>query len=42
MAFESAFEKALNDAARWKISGAHLELFDANGAVVARFEERNL
>ena len=42
MAFESAFEKALNDATRWKISGAHLELFDANGAVVARFEERNL
>jgi copper homeostasis protein (lipoprotein) len=42
MAFESAFEKALNAAARWKISGAHLELFDANGAVVARFEERNL
>ncbi|HEY6644948.1 META domain-containing protein [Povalibacter sp.] len=42
MAFESAFEKALAAAVRWKVSGAHLELFDANGAVVARFEERNL
>lgn len=42
MDFESAFGKALNAATRWKISGAHLELFDADGKVVARFEERNL
>jgi copper homeostasis protein (lipoprotein) len=42
MDLESAFGKALNAATRWKISGAHLELFDADGKVVARFEERNL
>ncbi|HMN45806.1 MAG TPA: META domain-containing protein [Povalibacter sp.] len=42
MDFEAAFGKALNAATRWKISGAHLELFDADGKVVARFEERNL
>ena len=41
-AFETAFETALAAAARWNITGAHLELFDANGVVVARFEERNL
>lgn len=41
-AFESTFEQALNAAAGWKISGSHLELYDAGGAVVARFEERNL
>lgn len=42
MAFETAFGNALNAAARWKISGSHMELFDADGKVVARFEERNL
>jgi len=42
MTFETEFEKALGNTARWKITGAHLEFFDASGAVVARFEERNL
>ncbi len=42
MAFESAFENAMHIATRWKITGAHLELFNVEGAVVARFEERNL
>ncbi|HWK73203.1 MAG TPA: META domain-containing protein [Povalibacter sp.] len=40
--FEEAFVKALESTRHWKISGAHLELSDATGKVVARFESRNL
>lgn len=40
--FEGAFVKALEAAEHWRISGAHLELTDAAGTVVARFESRNL
>lgn len=40
--YESAFARALDDTVTWKITGNHLELFDAAGAPVARFEERNL
>jgi heat shock protein HslJ len=40
--YEDAFARALNATANWKITGNHLELFDANGTPVARFEERNL
>ncbi len=40
--FEDAFVKALESSSGWQISGAHLELFDASGRIVARFESRNL
>lgn len=40
--FEDALLKALESTRHWKISGAHLELADATGQVVARFESRNL
>lgn len=42
MKYEAAFAKALDLTQTWTINGPHLELFDANGAMVARFEERNL
>lgn len=32
----------LKATARWRIDGAHLELFDESGALLARFESRNL
>jgi heat shock protein HslJ len=35
---EQAFLAALRAARRWEIRGAHLELFDAEGRSVARFE----
>lgn len=40
--YESAFASALENTATWKISGAHLELSDAAGTMLARFESRNL
>lgn len=42
MKLEGTFAKALNATVSWKVTGNHLELFDANGAQVARFEARNL
>jgi heat shock protein HslJ len=42
MQTESAVMKALEATARWQISGAQLDLFSANGALVASFEARNL
>jgi copper homeostasis protein (lipoprotein) len=40
MAQESAFLKALETAAAWKISGNRLELKDVHGTVLARFEAK--
>jgi heat shock protein HslJ len=37
---ESAFLSALERVAAWRISGQQLELTDASGVVVARFEAR--
>lgn len=42
MKYENAFAKALEATATWTISGAHLELSDAGGTMLARFESRNL
>lgn len=42
MKYETDFARALNATASWKITGNHLDLLDANGATLARFEERNL
>ncbi|HKE96756.1 MAG TPA: META domain-containing protein, partial [Povalibacter sp.] len=42
MKYEGLFAKALDATTHWKITGNHLELFDAQDAMVARFEERNL
>jgi heat shock protein HslJ len=42
MQAEDAFMKALTATARWQISGAQLDLFGADGALVASFEARNL
>ena len=39
---EAAFLKALESVSTWKISGQHLELYDASGAMLARFEARAL
>jgi copper homeostasis protein (lipoprotein) len=39
---ESALVHALKATMRWSIDGAHLELFDESGALLARFESRNL
>jgi copper homeostasis protein (lipoprotein) len=39
---ESALFKALDRVRRWKILGQHLELYDAGGALLARFEARAL
>ncbi|HEX7115217.1 MAG TPA: META domain-containing protein [Steroidobacter sp.] len=38
MQHERAFHDALTKAASWKIEGERLELFDANGFSLARFE----
>lgn len=35
---EAALTQALRDTARWKITGERLELFDASGASLAKFE----
>lgn len=40
MEIESAFHKALESVARYRIVGEKLELFDATGASVAQFESR--
>jgi copper homeostasis protein (lipoprotein) len=37
---EQAFLEALRDARSWKIFGEHLELYDRDGGMVARFEAR--
>jgi uncharacterized lipoprotein YbaY/heat shock protein HslJ len=39
---EKAFLEALRQVERWKIAGQHLELFDAAGKQVARFEARHM
>jgi uncharacterized lipoprotein YbaY/heat shock protein HslJ len=39
---EKAFHEALGRAGTWKIEGQHLELLDAEGAMVARFEARRM
>lgn len=39
---EQSFLGALEQAARWRVTGSHLELFDANGAVIARLEAVHL
>jgi uncharacterized lipoprotein YbaY/heat shock protein HslJ len=42
MEMEGAFFKALEHVRTWKISGEHLELYDATGKMLARFEARAL
>jgi len=39
---ERAFSAALVNARSWRLIGEHLDLFDGNGDLVARFEARNL
>ena len=39
---EKAFLEALRQVTKWKIMGQHLELFDAVGKLVARFEARHM
>jgi hypothetical protein len=39
---EQAFLGALEQAARWRVIGSHLELFDAGGATIARLEAVHL
>ena len=39
---EKAFKDALRQVNQWKIAGQHLELFDAAGILVARFEARHM
>jgi uncharacterized lipoprotein YbaY/heat shock protein HslJ/uncharacterized lipoprotein NlpE involved in copper resistance len=39
---EKAFLQALGQVKKWKIAGQHLELFDAAGKLVARFEARHM
>ena len=39
---EKAFLEALGQVNKWKIAGQHLELFDAAGKLVARFEARHM
>jgi copper homeostasis protein (lipoprotein) len=39
---EQAFLEALRHVHTWKITGQHLELFDAAGTPVARFEARHV
>jgi copper homeostasis protein (lipoprotein) len=41
-ATEQAFLEALRRVYTWKITGQHMELFDAAGTLVARFEARHL
>jgi heat shock protein HslJ len=38
METETAFLKALQSVDRWKITGQRLELFDATGTLLARFD----
>jgi heat shock protein HslJ len=40
MEYEQEFKKALGNARTWQITGRHLELYDENGAAIARFEAR--
>jgi copper homeostasis protein (lipoprotein) len=40
MEYELESKKALGNAKSWQITGQHLELYDENGAAVARFEAR--
>jgi heat shock protein HslJ len=42
METEKAYLEALAQVRRWRIDGIHLELMDATGAVLARFEARPL
>jgi heat shock protein HslJ len=42
METEKAFLEALAQVRTWRIAGIHLELMDAGGAVLARFESRPL
>lgn len=42
METEAAFLKGLESVSTWKISGQHLELYDASGAMLARLEARAL
>jgi copper homeostasis protein (lipoprotein) len=39
---EKVFLEALRQVKKWKITGQHLELFDAAGTLVARFEARHM
>jgi heat shock protein HslJ len=41
-ATEQAFLEALQHVHTWKITGQHLELFDAAGTLVARFEAHHM
>ena len=40
MELEQAFLKALDSTASWEITGEHLELYDASGGMLLRFEAR--
>jgi copper homeostasis protein (lipoprotein) len=40
MELEAAFLKAIGSTASWEIRGEHLELYDAGGAMLLRFESR--
>jgi heat shock protein HslJ len=42
MDLEREFLEALPRVAAWRVAGVHLELTDARGAVIARFESRPL
>jgi copper homeostasis protein (lipoprotein) len=42
MDIERTFLQALGQVKQWKIAGQHLELFDAAGKLVARFEARHM
>ena len=39
---EAAFLKGLGSAAAWEIRGEHLELYDAAGGLLLRFESRHM
>jgi copper homeostasis protein (lipoprotein) len=38
---EAAFTRALPEVTRWKVVGRHLELYDGQGTLVARFEAKS-
>ena len=40
METEAAFTAALSKVSTWRVIGERLELYDANDALVARFERR--
>ena len=42
MQLETSFAAALERVAEWKVTGGHLELFDASGTPLLRFEARTL